>query len=140
MTAADAAWLRMDRPANLMVINALEWFESEPDWGAVQAAIVERIAGRFPRFRQLPQPGGLLSGARWRDDPAFEPAAHFHRHTLPAPHDRGALRALVGDLATAPLDHARPLWRSTASRAAATAPCCSPGSTTRWRTASRCPG
>jgi diacylglycerol O-acyltransferase / wax synthase len=27
MSNADAAWLHMDRPTNLMVVNALLWFE-----------------------------------------------------------------------------------------------------------------
>ena len=27
MTSADAAWLHMDRPTNLMVVNAVLWFE-----------------------------------------------------------------------------------------------------------------
>jgi len=31
MSHADAAWLRMDRPTNLMVINALLWFDQAPD-------------------------------------------------------------------------------------------------------------
>jgi len=31
MAPADAAWLRMDRPTNLMVINALLWFDQAPD-------------------------------------------------------------------------------------------------------------
>jgi WS/DGAT/MGAT family acyltransferase len=109
MRSADAAWLRMDRPANLMVINSLEWFDSVPDWDGVRAAFLERIAGRFDRFRQVPA-SGLLTGARWTDVPDFEPAAHFHRHALPAPGDRRALSTLAGDLATAPLDHRRPLW------------------------------
>ena len=109
MRSADAAWLHMDRPANLMVINSLEWFDTVPDWEAVRAAILERIVARFDRFRQVPA-SGLLTGARWADVPYFEPAAHFHRHTLPAPGDRAALSALAGDLATAPLDHGRPLW------------------------------
>ena len=64
----------------------------------------------FPRFRQLARPGGTLSGPHWEDDPHFDPKTHFHRIALPAPHDRDALRELVGDLATAPLDHGRPLW------------------------------
>jgi WS/DGAT/MGAT family acyltransferase len=109
MRSADAAWLRMDRPANLMVINSLEWFDSVPDWDGVRAAFLDRIVARFDRFRQVPE-SGLLTGARWSDATQFEPAAHFHRHALPAPADRQALRALVGDLATAPLDHRRPLW------------------------------
>ena len=110
MSHADAAWLRMDRATNLMVINSLMWFDEPPDWDKLRANHIERVVERFPRFRQLARRGGTLSGAHWEDDPNFDPAAHFHRIALPAPHDRGALRELVGDLATAPLDHERPLW------------------------------
>jgi len=110
MSHADAAWLRMDRATNLMVINSLMWFDEPPDWARLRSVYVERIVDCFPRFRQIARPGGLLGGAHWEDDPAFDPEDHFHRIALPAPHDRAALRALVGDLATAPLDHERALW------------------------------
>jgi hypothetical protein len=57
MRSADAAWLRMDRPANLMVINSLEWFDTVPDWAGVRAAFLDRIVARFDRFRQVPESG-----------------------------------------------------------------------------------
>jgi diacylglycerol O-acyltransferase len=110
MSPADAAWLRMDRATNLMVINSLMWFDETPDWDRLRANHVARIVERFPRFRQIARPGGPLGGPQWEDDPRFDPDEHFHRIALPAPHDRTALRALVGDLASAPLDHGRALW------------------------------
>jgi WS/DGAT/MGAT family acyltransferase len=110
MSHADAAWLRMDSPTNLMVINSLMFFDVAPDWDAVRANHVERIVERFPRFRQIPRPGGPINGAHWDDDPTFDPGDHFHRIALPAPGDADALRALIADLVAAPLDHGRPLW------------------------------
>jgi WS/DGAT/MGAT family acyltransferase len=110
MSHADAAWLRMDRPTNLMVINALLWFDTVPDWDRLREAYAERIVERFPRFSQIARPGGALGGGRWERDPLFDPTDHVHRISLPAPHDRDTLRALVADLASAPLDHERPLW------------------------------
>jgi diacylglycerol O-acyltransferase len=110
MSHADAAWLRMDRPTNIMVINSLMWFDELPDWDRLRSTYVERIVERFPRVRQIARTGGPLGGARWEHDPAFDPADHFHHISLPAPHDRAALRELVADIATAPLDHERPLW------------------------------
>lgn len=109
MSPADAAWLRMDRATNLMVINAPMWFDEPPDWERLRSVYVERIVDRFPRFRQIPHEGGV-AGAHWEDAPSFDPDDHFHRIALPAPHDRAALRTLVADLATAPLDHERALW------------------------------
>jgi WS/DGAT/MGAT family acyltransferase len=110
MSHADAAWLRMDRPTNLMVINSVLFFATAPDWDRLRANHVERIVERFPRFRQLARPGGPFGGAHWEDDPRFDPADHFHRIALPAPHDEDALKTLLGDLASAPLAHDRPLW------------------------------
>jgi hypothetical protein len=110
MSHADAAWLRMDSPTNLMVINSLLFFETTPDWDRLRDNHVERIVERFPRFRQIARPGGPLNGAHWVDDPAFDPDDHFHRLALPEPCDGAALKALIGDLASAPLDHGRPLW------------------------------
>src|SRR4051812_20413285 len=110
MPHADAAWLRMDRPTNIMVINSLMWLDEPPDGDRLRSTYVERIVERFPRFRQIARTGGPLGGARWEHDPAFDPADHFHHISLPAPHDRAALRELVADIATAPLDRERPLW------------------------------
>src|SRR4051812_37635696 len=110
MAHADAAWLRMDRPTNLMVINSLLWFDECPDWDRLRATYVKRIIEHFPRFGQIARGGGRLGGPHWDDDPAFDPADHFHRISLPAPHDLGALRELVADIACALLDHERPLW------------------------------
>jgi diacylglycerol O-acyltransferase len=110
MSHADAAWLRMDRSTNLMVINSLMWFDEPPDWNRLRATYVERIVERFPRFRQIGRASGPLGSPHWEDDPDFDAGDHFHRIALPAPGDREALRRLVGDLATAPLDHGRALW------------------------------
>ena len=110
MSHADAAWLRMDSPTNLMVINSLLFFETTPDWDRLRLNHVERIVDRFPRFRQIARPGGALNGAHWDDDPQFDPDDHFHRIALPEPGDREALKTLIGDLASAPLAHDRPLW------------------------------
>ena len=85
MSHADAAWLRMDRSTNLMVINSLMWFDEPPDWNRLRAIYVERIVERFPRFRQIAHEGGPLGSPRWEDDPDFDADDHFHRRALPAP-------------------------------------------------------
>ena len=110
MPNADAAWLRMDRPTNLMVINSVLWLKDTPDWERVEAVYRERLIARFPRFSQRPSAGGLLSSPAWEDVPRFDPARHFHHVELPAPCDDEALKELVGVLASQPLAHDRPLW------------------------------
>ena len=112
MPSADAAWLRMDRPTNLMVINGVMLFEEQVDWDRVKEVIEERMVDRYPRFRQrVVETRGPRGGAFWEDDPHFDIGLHFHHLALPAPGDREALQELVGDLMAEPLDRSKPLWR-----------------------------
>jgi WS/DGAT/MGAT family acyltransferase len=112
MSHADAAWLHMDRPTNLMVITGVLWFDQPPDWDGVRERIRERMVERFPRFRQRVVEGrGPLSGPHWEEDPNFDLDLHFHRVALPAPGDRAALQAFVADLMSSPLDRSKPLWQ-----------------------------
>jgi hypothetical protein len=53
MSNADAAWLHMDRPTNLMVVNALLWFEEPVDAERIREILRSRLVAPFPRFRQL---------------------------------------------------------------------------------------
>jgi diacylglycerol O-acyltransferase / wax synthase len=111
MPAADAAWLHMDRPTNPMVINSLTLLEGTPPREVVIAILEERLVSRYPRFRQrvVDSPGRRPA---FEDDPGFDPGAHVHRRTLSSPGDEAALRELVADLITAPLDPNRPLWHT----------------------------
>ena len=110
MSTADAAWLRMDRPTNLMIVNSVLWFDEPVDWEACRALFLERIVDRFDRFHQRAADGLPLTGPRWVDDPDFDADLHFHHVALPAPHDRRALEDFIGDRIATPLDHSRPLW------------------------------
>ncbi len=109
MPSADAAWLHMDRPTNLMVINAVWLFDERLDVSRLREVIEQRLLRPYPRFRQRVVEG-RVGGAHWEDDPTFDIDHHLHRRGLPAPGDQAALQALVGDLMAAPLDHAKPLW------------------------------
>ncbi len=111
MPSADAAWLRMDRPTNLMVINGVLLFDARIDWPRVKEVLNERLVNRYPRFRKRAvESGGLRGGAFWEDDPHFDIELHLHHVALPAPGDRAALQELVGALMAEPLDRAKPLW------------------------------
>jgi WS/DGAT/MGAT family acyltransferase len=110
MSTADAAWLRMDRPTNLMIVNSVLWFDEPVDWERCRAVFLDRIVARFDRFRQRATDGLPLAPPHWEDDPSFDPALHFHHVALPAPHDRAALQDFIGDRIATPLDHSRPLW------------------------------
>ena len=111
MSNADAAWLHMDRPTNLMVVNALLFFDEPLDIERTREVVRTRLVERFPRFRRrIAEPRLGIGLPSWEDDPAFDLDLHVHRLALPAPSDKAELQALVGDLVVRPLDRARPLW------------------------------
>lgn len=111
MNSADAAWLHMDRPTNLMVVNSVLWFDEPMDLPRTRTVVRERLAERFPRFRQrIAEPRLALGVPSWEDDPGFDLDRHLHHIALPAPGDRMALAHLVGDLISTPLDRSKPLW------------------------------
>ena len=115
MAGPDAAWLHMDRPDNLMVVNSVAWTERPLDWAAVTEAVRRRLLPAFPRFSQRvldpPVTVGLV-GPRWADVDGFEVRDHLHRHTLPAPGGDAELHAHVSRRASDPLDPSRPLWEA----------------------------
>ena len=111
MSNADAAWLRMDSPTNLMIINAVLLFDEPLDRERVMRMLDERIVSRFPRFRRRVVESAL-EGPAWQDDPHFDLRSHVHRIALPAPGDDSALQELVGDLMSAAIDRTRPLWHA----------------------------
>jgi diacylglycerol O-acyltransferase / wax synthase len=113
MNSADAAWFHMDRPTNLMVVNAVLWLEEPIDVERMRAILRERLVARFPRFRQLVvEPRADLGVPSWEDDPRFDLDHHVHHVALPAPGGRRELQALAGDLMAKPLDRSKPLWEA----------------------------
>ncbi len=53
ISAVDTAWLRMDRPGNLMMICGVLFFRERVDFRRLRAVIEERLL-QFDRFRQRP--------------------------------------------------------------------------------------
>jgi diacylglycerol O-acyltransferase / wax synthase len=108
MSAVDTAWLRMDRPHNLMMISGVLLFRERIALTRLRRAIDQRFLV-FRRFRKVPveRPGG----AYWETDPDFDLHAHVVATRLPGRADRGELEALVSRLAATPLDPARPRWQ-----------------------------
>lgn len=112
LSSADAAWLHMDRPTNLMVINSVLLFDQPVDWERLKQINQERLVDPYPKFAQRVVESRLpLRPAKWEDDPDFAIEHHMHHIALPAPGDDAALQELVGDLMTMPLDRNRPLWQ-----------------------------
>ena len=111
-SSADTAWLHMDRPTNLMVINSVLLFDEPVDWQRLKQVTQRRMVDRYPRFRQHVVESHLpLRPPAWQDDPDFALEHHMHHLALPAPGDRAALQELLSDMMATPLDHNRPLWQ-----------------------------
>jgi WS/DGAT/MGAT family acyltransferase len=108
MSAVDTAWLRMDRPHNLMMICGVLLFEGHVRFARLRKLVQSRLLV-FPRFRQraVEQPGGAL----WVGDDAFDIDRHVVRAELPGDAGRDELEALVSRLIATPLDAAHPMWQ-----------------------------
>lgn len=107
VNGADAAWLRLDRPGNRVVITTLAIVDPL-DPGDFRELLRTRFLA-FPRFRQRPvSHSGLYF---WEDDPDFDLDAHVRIWTLPEPGDKAALEAGLSQLLAEPLDPLRPLWQ-----------------------------
>lgn len=110
MSSIDTSWLRMDKPANLMMITGVIMLEGPIDYEAVERRLAEGMLA-FPRFRQKVQmfPTGLF----WVEDRAFDISRHIRRARLPGKGGKLALQRYVAELAASPLNASHPLWQYT---------------------------
>jgi len=107
MASVDTAWLRMDRPANLMQIVGVMIFDGRLDPQRFKRTVLARLM-RYPRFRQIAELDS--DGAWWVDDDDFDIDAHVRQSLLPAPCGKRELQKFVAELASEPLNPARPRW------------------------------
>ena len=107
MSSVDTTWLRMDRPANPMMIVAVWVLEGPVAVEKVEKQIAEGLLS-YRRYRQ--KVDHAPAGVTWRDDPNFDLAHHIKRARLPGRGGKEALERFVGDLASEPLDPNHPLW------------------------------
>ncbi|MBP8310765.1 MAG: wax ester/triacylglycerol synthase family O-acyltransferase [Burkholderiaceae bacterium] len=111
MSAVDAAWYQMDGPANHAMITGILLTRTPLDFDQVRTLYRERLLV-FERFRQRVVERGLpLRRPHWEDVADFDIDQHLHHVALPAPGDSSALRTLIEDVASTPLDHRQPLWQ-----------------------------
>jgi diacylglycerol O-acyltransferase len=103
----DTAWLRMDRPENLMQILGVMIFKGRIDAERFKRTVAQRML-RYRRFRQIAHAGRRrhLVGRRPRlrhrraRPPFLSPGA-------PGKHE---LQKFVAEMASTPLNPARPRW------------------------------
>src|SRR5687767_5210912 len=108
MSKVDTAWLRMERPTNLMMITGVMMFEQMLDVGRFKRMLDERFL-EFRRFRQ--KAVDTSSGAYWETDPDFDLDWHVRVTALPGKAGKLELEKLVSELSSTPLDHSKPLWQ-----------------------------
>lgn len=108
MSKVDTAWLRMERPTNLMMITGVIVLDQALDIRKLKATIESRFLA-FRRFRQrvVDLPGQAL----WEYDETFDLNWHVRRAALPSPAGKADLEEYVSNLASTPLDHSKPLWQ-----------------------------
>ncbi|HSF26356.1 MAG TPA: wax ester/triacylglycerol synthase family O-acyltransferase [Actinomycetes bacterium] len=111
----DAIWLNMDRPNNLMVIDALLWLHEPITRARLGEVVRQRLVERYPVFRQRPVPGGAPSASgwtrrHWEEDPEFALDRHVRRARLRPPGDDAALHHFVDARLSRPFDRRHPLW------------------------------
>ena len=108
MSKVDTAWLRMERPTNLMMITGVIVLEH-----ALDIEVLRRtVEARFLAFRRFRQRAVEISGQWfWEFDDTFDINWHVRRAALPAPGGKDELQEYVSNLASSPLDPSKPLWQ-----------------------------
>jgi WS/DGAT/MGAT family acyltransferase len=110
LSPVDAAWLSMDEPTNLMVVNGIVTLDRPLDIDKLMAALEHRWLS-FERFRQrVVQPSVPFMRPYWQTDPNFDLANHVHRLALPGAAGRAELQTMVSDLMSVPIDFTKPPW------------------------------
>jgi len=110
MATIDAAWLGMEDPTNLMMVTGVMALDGPVDLKRLRQMLDRRLKP-FGRFHQLvvrPRSRGNIP--HWEEDERFEIENHLSHVALPEPGDDAALRQLVSELMSVPLDFGKPLW------------------------------
>lgn len=108
MSRVDHAWLRMERPTNLMMISGVIMFETPVNINRLKKVIKDRFMA-YPRFRQ--KVVETATGTFWQEDADFDLDYHVRLSALPGKADKAALERFVSLLASTPLDKTKPLWQ-----------------------------
>ena len=108
MSKVDTAWLRMEKPTNLMMITGVLMFGQRLSIEALRTLIAERFLA-FRRFRQKAVDGG--TSCHWETDADFDLEWHVRLTALPGAAGTAELQRLVSQLASTALDHSKPLWQ-----------------------------
>jgi len=110
ISGVDTAWLRMEHPANLMMIVGVLMLREKINLTQVRKILEARWL-TFHRFKQkaIQDP----TGAWWETDDNFDIKNHLRTVRLPGKAGKKELEDLVSALASKGLDFSHPLWEFT---------------------------
>lgn len=106
LSHADAAWLNMERPDNLMNINGLMFFRHAPDRERL-TKVLERRLCCFERFRSRIAPG--IGPPAWQLDQDFNVSRHLIFED-PLKLTTQEILERAGSMMSEPLSREHPLW------------------------------
>lgn len=108
VSGIDTAWLRMERPTNLMMITGVMIFSER----LAHDRLREVVESRFLKYQRFGQRAvQKAAGAFWEVDPHFDLSRHVLRTALPGRADKAELQHLASDLMSTPLDFSKPMWQ-----------------------------
>jgi diacylglycerol O-acyltransferase len=115
LSGIDTAFLYLETPTTHMQVQAVMLLDpSTVPGGYSFEKIKEHLASRLPRLpefrRRLAHVPFDLHRPVWFDDPDFDLDYHVRHIAVPAPGTPEKVAEIVGDIASRPLDRARPLW------------------------------
>ena len=115
LTGLDGAFVALESPTtHLHIVGTMVFDPTDTPGGLpfirIRSLVAERVHLVPPfRMRMLEVPFGLQHPSLV-EDPEFDLDYHVRRTSVPAPGGAAELTALVAELASRPLDRARPLW------------------------------
>lgn len=109
LSYVDHAWLRMDDPTNLMIINGVLVLDRPTEFERIRSVLERRLLP-IPRFRHRIVRTRRRGKPRWEIDPHFDLDRHVTSERLPGAGDQAALQDLVSGMMSAPFDPDRPPW------------------------------
>ena len=94
ISGVDTAWLRMEQPTNLMMIDGVMMLEGRPTLAVVKRLLRRRFLA-YRRFRQCAVQDA--AGAWWEDAVSFDIDRHVHQVSLPGRATRADHHVLASD-------------------------------------------
>jgi diacylglycerol O-acyltransferase len=116
LSGMDASFLYMETPdmhmhvVGTMLLDPSTIPDGEDFLTRLKGVLAERIHLLAPFRQRIVQVPFRMDHPVWVEDPNFDLDSHVHHIGVPSPGTRHELTEVIGDIASYPLDHNRPLW------------------------------